>query len=1316
MYPRRLRCALRPTFLAQIQSRQIMASGTLPPPSPPRTRGKRPAEIPHADRFIDEQISKTRAYVKGVDIARSVVTLVTGLLCFFLVAALVDQWIVPGGLGYWGRGLAFLLLAGGAIWHVSRTIAPLLLRKINPLYAAQAIEQVQPSFKNSLLSILQLRQNRAVVPDAVFASVERHAAQRLAEVPVETTVDRTPLLRTSYAMVAIVIVAALYYMLSPKDALRSVGRVLLPWSDIAAPTRVAINDVRPGDTTVVRGQMVEVSAEITGTRSDEPVSIVYSTVDGQTVDRVVPLELPEGAYRHMAPLPPGNERLQQDVVYHLEAGDARTADYHITVEPTPMIEVASVDYDYPAYTEPVLSDTHVVDVADIRALEGTKVTITARANQPIARAAIDFDCDGKLDDSMIVSGDRAKLTFTLGFKNNETFEPLHSSYQIRFYNRSGRDNPNPVQHVITVQRDLAPEVALVQPSEANIEVAEDATVDFHATARDADFKLSEVALRYEGAAGKKPPQSVPLLKSEMAPWLGQFEGRVQKTPRELGFRAGDVIRYWIEAVDNKTPVEAANHATTRPQTIRVLAPKNPDTPADQGKNEKPPQDPQQNPDKNSTPEGANNPGPADKPQPDKPQPDKPQPDEKHPENKPDDRPQDKPQQGADKNDGAGGKSDKPNDAGKGGQPQPAEKDMGGGPSDKDKPKKNDGQGQQPDGTGQGKQPDKPNDMGGQAGQPNDAQNGGAGAKNNDAAKNEGAKPSKNQGGGMGSAAGENDNTSEQHSPSGGKNDGAANPAGGNNTGGNPSKGGKPEKNAGKPDARENGPANDAEAFEQLVKDAQKDGKQPKGGQPVSQTKPDEGGGTAEQPAKPDAGKPNAGSKTDRPGKAPSDDNTANPQSPDGADGPAPKKPGDPGVKPTEAPMDKGERPSDDNGKAAGTPKDQGKPGQGLGKQSQPGASDKKGEPGAAKPEGVKETPDKPKAGEKENSGGLGDQSSGKIGKQGKDESGASQSQATNRPTKEEGNQKDPGGKENHEGKQSSPGISETQPKNPKPGEHKGDRPGGGGPGGGTSAEQPGKDSAGTQTASDEGANAAKEQGKGATGNQGGDGETAKGKTGQSGDQRGDGTKSDKVKDAAKPDKQTDGKPGNGNAPPGAKPEKSDDVNSGSAGGDSGKGTIKPGAGSGAGDGKLDDDPGPRAPAKEDPADLEYAKNATDLALDHLRDRMKSGDDEDLLKKLGWTRDDAKRFLENWDKIKRDAATGKNPNAEKQLHDDLKSLGLRHSTAKVSSGQQTKDADRSLSSAAEVPTPAEFRDRQRAYRVGTSGNGKEQPASASQGGR
>src|SRR5262245_20768816 len=119
------------------------------------------AKLVRYEEYIDKQIRSTSRTVKAVDFATAVVVLVAGMLAYLLTVAVVEHWLVPGGFNLTARCALFGLLVAGAIWFAFLRIWPLCLRAINPVYAAQTIEQVSPSLKNSLINLLLFRQHRS---------------------------------------------------------------------------------------------------------------------------------------------------------------------------------------------------------------------------------------------------------------------------------------------------------------------------------------------------------------------------------------------------------------------------------------------------------------------------------------------------------------------------------------------------------------------------------------------------------------------------------------------------------------------------------------------------------------------------------------------------------------------------------------------------------------------------------------------------------------------------------------------------------------------------------------------------------------------------------------------------------------------------------------------------------------------------------------------------------------------------------------------------------------------------------------------------
>ena len=270
----------------------------------------------------------------------------------------------------WG---ALAIFAVGALAYIWRSLVPLVLRRINPVYAAHSIERTKPSLKNSLVNFLLLRANPAGLTQNVYEAIEEQAATGLAQVPADAAIDRSKLIRIGYLFLAVLLVSAIYKVVSPKDPLRTIGRVVLPWADIDPPTRVRIVAIRPENATVFRGQTVPVTVEVLGLSSGQPVTLDYTTADGQLVERAIEMHVPADGYAYACDLPEGKEGMQQDLAYRIVAGDAVSHTFHLTVEAAPTIVVESVDYRYPDYTGLVSQST--AHQADIKGIEGTAVTI-----------------------------------------------------------------------------------------------------------------------------------------------------------------------------------------------------------------------------------------------------------------------------------------------------------------------------------------------------------------------------------------------------------------------------------------------------------------------------------------------------------------------------------------------------------------------------------------------------------------------------------------------------------------------------------------------------------------------------------------------------------------------------------------------------------------------------------------------------------------------------------------------------------------------------------------------------------------------------
>jgi len=1191
-----------------------MASGTarsVPQPPPPPMNSAHGA-LPNAwtngaaggEAYIERQIRRTRRQVKLVDLATSSMLLAAGVLGYLLLVTLVDHWVV--GLNFWARLVALASLLGGIAYFSAVAIWPLLIHPINPLYAARSIEQGATSLKNSLINFLLFRSHREEVHAAVYRTLEQKAASDLSHVPLEQTVDRSRLIVMGYVLAGVLAACAVYLVLSPKDTFRSVARVAAPWKPIARPSRVEISHVKPGDIDVFQGRHVAVSAEVLGADDEEDaVRLVYSTMDGQTVARPITMRLSATGLTYEAELPESPSGVQQDLFYRIEAGDAVSPEYRVTVSPAPVILVERVEYEFPAYMG--RPPETVEREGDVRGLEGTRVTIRAWANQPIRSAFIEFDpavsegpatVPGDAADPtattssagavrqkrtrrqpLTVDGNSASMSFYLELQEDRR-TPVASSYQLGFVTPEGDASENPVLHSIQVFPDLTPEIEILTPTLERIEVREDQRQRIEVRALDPDFGISKIELR--GVAGERVVFDDALFE-QPAGRSGQAVVEYDFVPARLGLTAGTRVVYWATVADNRTAVGSndpqPNVSRTRNYTIEI-------TPAPTPANSDRPPSPSEEPDGGEATDGGGESGSGEG---------------------------EKEGEGAASGDGGSGAAESSDD-------KPAEG----------------AEGQQE----------------GQAGESPEGEGG-----------SEGGNGQPQSGASTPGEAGERGETG----------------------GGSPQQDGQPGDSAqagsGNADARDES-LHDGEVFEKALERMRQQQASGEGSSPAS------GADTAEadQEWSDSEGSDASGSKT-------GGNDSANPGQPRTA-----------GDRPGGDSQDQQPAMGDGASPAEQPPRDRG-PSKGAGKtdQQQGAGEQRSGAPGeggesspktGAEPDRGQQPPPPGTPDNRMKDPGMADNGDSGAGQNSRDTSGSGSVEKAGgetSPNRDREKELQPESGEPQE--QSDPGTTTSKRQSDSQGGQSGEKSGGGKKGPGQGANQPGNDSAGQNSASDEGAGAASEAGDGETSSAAGDKQQADGPTGSAGSEKGSGSST--RRDPA-------GRQASDGAaqPPGeAAREPDSDPSAGGGESDGGNSGLPLGGGVPSDNAGSSYD-GPRDVPDAEKANLEYARKATDMVLDYLKDQQDDPDAE-LLRDLDWTQEDLRAFLDRWEGLRRSANEG-GTDDRRELDESLRSLGLRRQADRVREGVERSDSQRGLrESGVDSRPPAQYRERFDAFRKGAS---------------
>lgn len=1261
---------------------------------------------------IRRKINRTRRSVKLAELVAGILLFAAGSLLFLLTLAVIDHWIV--GLSFAARLMAFLVYVVAAVGFLWIYVAPLLIHSINPLYAAKMIEQGQPTLKNSLLNFMFLSQNNQGTHRAVLDAVENQAATDISSLSLEHLVDYSKAIRIGYILAGLAILFGLYTVLSPKNPLQTAARIAMPWNDIARPSRVKIVDVQPGDATIYQGQEIEVIVKLHDASEGDRLEVIYSTKDGQIVDQTIPLQVSDDGFDYRATLSTSESGIQQDLTYRIEAGDAATRDFEVTTLEAPSIDVASLRYDFPAYTQEASweqqGDGH------IRALEGTMVTIRAVSNRPIKKAYIEFD---PVADSPIVSLNtiplqvsseeptKASVRFPLEMNEAGTAGKFRS-YQIRFRTDDNVLNPHPVLYHIDVVRDLPPEIEYLEPTASEVELPANRSLDVRLRAIDPDFGIRQ--LRVTGTISQEAgPRLEKTIEASLLdqPKSGQVIESWKLVPQEHQLEVGDVVKLIGVAEDTRTDFAGTlnpNIARTNPRTIRIVEPVAGDQQGESEEGGSSDDEGKQSDDQNQSDDSGEQ---GDQQGKGSESGDSGDMSEGEKGNEED---QSEGNSGGDANqEGMKGQSDKPQEGENNGESENNQSGQGSGSSSK---QEEGDQNQEPQ-QGQGSEPQEGEQQSGQP-QEGDPQSGEGGMSQSQQEGGDQESQSQSSGGQGGEASQASDDKERQQNQS----DQTGQPNGsGTGKAGDPNKGGELQQGDASTQPNENSTverrqdpvasdgSQDGDAFERiqeyLKEKQQQQGPQPPSdqtGQPNAQQQSEgEGSGTGQ---KPEEGMQDGagGNSQQNPADAQGDKNEGqNNQGQGSKQGSSDQSTGEQeGSEPNEGGTDNGMKPENSVGgeNATGEQKQEGEPGttdknNGMSSErntqnNEQGASDNKG---GATQEDKEANPSTDS--ERTGDNGKGDNTNSGAGEKANDEDKGSPDSGEKANEQGENNMKPDDRSSNEQGDQpKSPSNSDKQ--SDSKGETRGDQSGGGGSGGGQSAKQAGNDSAGSTSAADEGAGAANQQGEGETGNEGGDGPQADQKTGSSGEQKGEG--SSKTNSPAGQEAGMQG--AESEQGPSDSQQSNDPQQSGRGPGNS----AVPQGGGLEGNNTPQNYDGPRVEPGEDAANLEYAKKATDMVLDELKHQ--DTPDQEMLDELGWTKDDFAKFVQRWKQMKQ-AASSEDVQAKQDLNDALRSLGLSRGTDTTRRVESRDSAAGGSSDTQRGTPPPSFMEQYRAYLKGAS---------------
>ena len=261
------------------------------------------------------------------------------LALFFLVLFLtLDAWLHFGRTGRW-IGLAFVVsaLAAGFVLGV-RTWQ----HRLSAAATARRLEEASEGSGNVLISAVQF--DRQLAGDSPLRSaLFSEMADPFPKVQWNRVFDVEILKKLGLALGAVVVVFFGWAVAKPGYFANSMARIALPSANIAPLTRTKIENIIPGDDTVVHGRAVSMQATLGG--EVPQTAWVWFREAGSSWQKAL--------MDREAGQPTVNfkwKEVRQPLEYYVEAGDATSATHRLNVRPQTAIKARTAEIAPPAYT------------------------------------------------------------------------------------------------------------------------------------------------------------------------------------------------------------------------------------------------------------------------------------------------------------------------------------------------------------------------------------------------------------------------------------------------------------------------------------------------------------------------------------------------------------------------------------------------------------------------------------------------------------------------------------------------------------------------------------------------------------------------------------------------------------------------------------------------------------------------------------------------------------------------------------------------------------------------------------------------------
>ncbi len=502
-----------------------------------------------ADR-VENLLQRTHRLLRATGLATRAMQLTCWLVAALLVAVGVDAVA--------GLPLAGLLAIDLLLLALAATIAASLVRvlyhgRFHARRVARTIESRLALPGSRLINAIELSQSGGNGTSAALAALAVRQGNEAAESIEPGTVVQWAPVKRSAIRAGIAAAAALIALVAAPGVFSAVlPRMIDPFGD--HPPFTLLNfDIAIEPDAVYHGKPAAITATLTGPVIPDKAEVVFVNDDGLR-QRVLMLRGVSGATQA------GHfimrlDRAEQSRTFYIDTPQGRSRRHHLLVRPVPRFEKIHVTYEFPAYTG-WDSVQQPIESSGIRALDGTRATITVHSNVPLAGGELSLSPGST--SPLAPHPDHANQAigiFTIT-------ENAHLTATLRGID--GTPGHEPFSCPVVCVPDELPRIHVAEP-EPRLIVPEGWIVDVEVRATD-DIALDRMLIHRSVNHWSAIPAALQMT------WEGA--GRTRASARDsfdltmLGARAGDVIHYFATAYD--THPSGEHFADTPVHVIQVI--------------------------------------------------------------------------------------------------------------------------------------------------------------------------------------------------------------------------------------------------------------------------------------------------------------------------------------------------------------------------------------------------------------------------------------------------------------------------------------------------------------------------------------------------------------------------------------------------------------------------------------------------------------------------------------------------------------------------------------------------------------------------